>query len=82
MSEYNPNWPDDLKEAERARVRAECRLRNLTAQLDTVPPAEFDPLMIQIETARDELYNAAKRFFELRYPYAIGLYCQRQEGWQ
>lgn len=74
MNEYNPFWPDDLKEAERTRFRAECRLRNLTAQLDTVDPSDFDGLMGQIETAREELYMAGQLFFELRYQYTMTQY--------
>lgn len=81
MNEYNPYWPDNLKEAERARFRADCRLRNLLAQLDTVAPTEFDALMDLIEKEREELYMTGHKFFELRYQYMMAHY-YKSEGVQ
>lgn len=73
MNEYNPHWPDDLREAERTRYRAECRLRNLTARmLEAVSLSEFDAIMDQIEVARDGLYHAGQKFYELSQQYNKG----------
>lgn len=63
MYEYNSKWPDELKEAERRRYRAECKVRCLTAALDRVDPGGFDALMVQIEAAQQELQAAAEHKF-------------------
>lgn len=80
MNEYSPYWPDELKEAERTRFRAECRLRNLTAQLDRVPPSEFDALMDLIEKAREDGYRAGRRFWELNYNFQMAQYMKEHSG--
>lgn len=59
MYDYNSAWSDELKEAERSRYRAECKVRCLTAALDRTPPEGFEALMAQIEAAQKELENAA-----------------------
>ena len=43
--EYCAAWPQELKEAERRRYRAACRVKMLEAQLDRIGPEEFDQLM-------------------------------------
>lgn len=58
MTTWCEAWPEELKETERRRYRAECRLRCLTAALDRVDPTEFDSIMAQIEATREELYAA------------------------
>lgn len=60
MTNWCEAWPEELKEAERRRYRAECKLRCLTAALDRVDPAEFDGVMARIEAARDELHSASR----------------------
>ena len=64
MYEYNSRWSDELKEAERRRYRAECKVRCLTANLDRTEPGNFDALMSQIEAAQKELQDAAARKFQ------------------
>ena len=59
MTNWCEAWPEELKEAERRRYRAECKLRCLTSALDRVDPVEFDSVMAQIEAAREELYAAS-----------------------
>lgn len=65
MTNWCEAWPEELKEAERRRYRAECKLRCLTAALDRVDPAEFDGIMAQIEATREELYAAGYAKFGL-----------------
>lgn len=65
MTTWCAAWPDELKEAERRRYRAECRLKCLTAALDHIDPTEFDVLMTQIEAAREELLAAARAKLKL-----------------
>ena len=68
MYDYNSAWSDELKEAERRRYRAECKVRCLTAALDRTPPEGFEALMAQIEAAQKEFESAIaykfKRFCE------------------
>lgn len=65
MTNWCEAWPEELKEAEHRRYRAECKLRCLTASLDRVDPAEFDSIMVQIEVTREELYAAGSAKFGL-----------------
>lgn len=58
MATWCEAWPEELKEAERRRYRAECKLRCLISALDRIDPAEFDGLMAQIEQARAEVQKA------------------------
>lgn len=73
MTNWCEAWPEELKEAERRRYRAACKLRCLTAALDRVDPAEFDGIMAQIEATREELYAAgsAKLALLLKQPVEI-----------
>lgn len=67
MTVWCEAWPDELKEAERRRYRAECKLRCLTAALDRTPPEAFDALMAQIEQAQQELQQAGEQKIDLLY---------------
>ena len=72
MTNWCEAWPEELKEAECRRYRAECKLRCLTAALDRVDLTEFDNLMSQIEAAREELYAASMAKFVLLCNQPIG----------
>lgn len=74
MTDWCAAWPDELKEAERRRYRAECKLRCLTASLDRVDPDGFDDLMQQIEATREELYTAGYKKIDLMYKWSAGQY--------
>lgn len=67
MTVWCEAWPDELKEAERCRYRAECKLRCLTAALDRTPPEAFDALMAQIEQAQRELQQAGALKSDILY---------------
>lgn len=73
MTNWCEAWPEELKEAERRRYRAECKLRCLTAALDRVDPAEFDSIMAQIEATREELYVASSTKLALLYRKHVGM---------
>ena len=73
MTNWCEAWPEELKEAERRRYRAECKLRCLTASLDRVDPAEFDGVMTQIEATREELYAASSTKLALLYKKHMGM---------
>ena len=77
--EFCFGWPQDLKDAEWRRYRAECRVRNLEGALDCTPPEEFDGLMSQIEAARKELIVAGQEVLQARIQWAQGDYF-RQKG--
>ena len=67
---YNPAWPQELKDAERRRYRAACRVRCLEASLDRIDPAEFDQMMDQLEAAIVEAQTAGAEVIRLRYELA------------
>lgn len=69
MTNWCEAWPEELKEAERRRYRAECKLRCLTAALDRVDPVEFDSLMAQIEATREELYSASRTKLDMLWKF-------------
>jgi len=65
-SEYCQAWSQEVKDAERRRFRAECKLRCLEANLDRITPVEFDGLMDQIEAAQEELRTAGLNLIRIR----------------
>lgn len=70
--EYCAAWPQELKEAERRRYRAACRVKMLEAQLDRIGPEEFDRLMEQIEAAQAEVYEAGDDVLRLKWKFYNG----------
>lgn len=63
---YNESWPDALKDAERQRYRACCKVRCLEASLDRIDWSEFEAVMNELEAARAEVLVMGKRAFGLR----------------
>ena len=57
-------WPDDLKEVSRECYRLYCRVRNLEANIERVPPRDFDAVMGDLEQAREKLYVSSLAFQE------------------
>lgn len=70
--EYCAAWPPELKEAERRRYRAACRVEMLEAQLSRIGPEEFDQLMEQIEAAQAEVYEAGGDVLRLKWKFYNG----------
>lgn len=60
-------WPDELKELSRRHYRAVCRVRNLENAVGRVDPTGFDPVMDQLEAAREELYTIGNRFWKAKW---------------
>ena len=67
---YNETWSEELKEAERQRYRACCKVRTLEASLDRIDISEFDDTMAKLEAANSEVLAAGALFTKLKYAWA------------
>lgn len=69
MSDYSycEAWPDELKELNRKRYRAICRVRNLEASIKRVSPYEFDAVMDELEQAQEQVQALAIQFDKARW---------------
>lgn len=74
--EYCEAWLRELKEAERRRYRAACRVTMLEAKLARIEPIEFDWLMGELEAAHDEARAAWTALLDLR------LKLEAAPGWE
>ncbi len=63
---YCGAWSDELKEAERQRYRAYCKVRCLEASLDRTDWSEFEAVMAELELARAEGHKAGIKVIQLR----------------
>ena len=64
--EYCEAWPQELKEAERRRYRAACRVTMLEAKLSRIDPVDFNWLMDALEAAQAEVYEAGAEVLRLK----------------
>lgn len=63
---YCEIWPEEMKELSRRNYRAACHVRCLEAALDRIAPTDFEALMTELEAARQELFNTASGFRQMK----------------
>lgn len=66
---YCAAWSEELRDLSRRHYRAVCRVRCLEAALTRTDPSDFDALMGQLETARQEVYTLGSAFWRMKYEY-------------